>query len=213
LSVKAGSTARLYAKADLPDTYIQRVWVAMTPPDSLSVGKTPITNLEEIELSYNSSGKRYEGTLSISASTQSGQYTLSYFVMDKDGLISQEPPVDFLTITGGSESSCITQSSDLNRNTLVLHINNLQIPDTAGFYDVFYHLGFKYISGSNPLQFVFQYLDQPQNSEYCSIEAATFSISSGLLTIPSIFFDDSIIFKNAVFKLKEKGIIELKSIE
>ncbi|MBF0538560.1 MAG: hypothetical protein HQL03_09950 [Nitrospirae bacterium] len=66
---------------------LRNVWAVIRPPD-FNTGSTsePVTDMPNIELTYNTSNKRYEGTYN--KFTEKGTYEIAVFAMDEDNSVS-----------------------------------------------------------------------------------------------------------------------------
>lgn len=205
IQVSGGQTVSLYARANLPPELVSRVWVMINPPDAIQTGDVPVTDTPMVDLSYNPSTQNYEAQIIINDRYQSGQYTLSYFARDNQGLVSQGGSVNFMSVSiEGDLPSCVTQAATLDSHSLILYINQM------AFASQYYNLALKYIMGSNPPQFTLQYYNQIENQDFCNQNKAAFA--DGVLTIPSILFDNSAIIKQTRFRLNNSGAIELIDI-
>ncbi|MBF0266546.1 MAG: hypothetical protein HQL46_14875 [Gammaproteobacteria bacterium] len=97
VTINADESVELYAKTDLPNSLIERTWAVVSPPNAQVFGSEPITDLQEIELSYDEVNNKYTGN--ISGFTENGRYTLSYFTQSKEGS-SSFPTVSFINVSG-----------------------------------------------------------------------------------------------------------------
>ncbi|MCU7836750.1 MAG: hypothetical protein KZQ83_16060 [gamma proteobacterium symbiont of Taylorina sp.] len=105
---------KLSAKVDLPPELIKKVWVLINAPQQSVTTVTAISQLPEVELTYNPQNKTFAGTTA--ALSQTGNYTLTYYAQSTQGNIS-EPVNSIVQVDDSGQSSlfqCATIDSDIN---------------------------------------------------------------------------------------------------
>jgi len=114
VSALNSDSIRLSAKVDLPPELIKKVWVLINTPEQSITSVNAISQLPEIELTYNAQNKTFEG--STPDLTQTGDYTLTYYAQSTQSNIS-EPVSSIVQVDNAGQSSlfqCATLDSDAN---------------------------------------------------------------------------------------------------
>ncbi|MFK5894667.1 MAG: hypothetical protein QM504_15715, partial [Pseudomonadota bacterium] len=106
------TTVALSAKVDLPPNLLQKVWVLVNAPGQNVDNSTSITQLPEVQLTYNAQNRSYEGSTNLL--NQQGDYNLSYYAQSTQGNISEPISANIKVTQNGQVSQCGFIDSQIN---------------------------------------------------------------------------------------------------
>jgi hypothetical protein len=109
---------------------LQEVWAIITPPghSSTVLPNEPVTNLEKVTLTYNSSTARHEGTTS--SFSKAGRYKVTIYAKDSDGNIST---VEERTFTRVDMADSYEEDDSYDQANII--VVNGEDPQQHNFYD------------------------------------------------------------------------------
>jgi hypothetical protein len=212
LEVIANDTVIFFIQPNIPPELIKRVWLSIIDPDAAVLGSEAITEVRELDLSYNFVTDRYE--VSSDLLNINGRYTVSFFVTDNDNKTILQPLVRFVTVRNGV-SGC-SEAARLTTEDNILHLYTVTLEQVDYSIQRIFNVGLKLQNPLNLLQFSLFYTNQAvSGDDQCQHQPALFSSEDGLLTIPSAKItigNDDYYYENLLLQLQNTPpyFLELK---
>ncbi len=123
------TSALLWAQNVTTTGDIDRVWAVITPPENVYDSTTPVTELIELDLTYNADTQRYEATYNDFKSY--GQYWISFYAIDADSNISMPMQTIFYK-ENAQVIGDVYPDGNLNLTDVVISLKHLTGMDMSG---------------------------------------------------------------------------------